>query len=71
MQRIDPDVSATRTCGECRFARFMGSDINQRVCGRYPPQASMAATHQGVGIVSLRPNVKPTDEACGEFAAKQ
>jgi len=70
MERSDPAVSATRTCGECRFARFIGTDLSQRVCGRYPPSASMAATAQGVGIVSLRPTVKPSDEACGEFTPK-
>lgn len=69
MDRDDP-MSSYRTCGECRHARLNGDQLNSRLCGRYPPTVFPAQVQGGIGAMTMRPQVKTTDHACGEFAAK-
>lgn len=69
MDRTDP-ITTDPTCGECRFARIVGDELHQRLCGRYPPSVFPAQVQGGIAALTFRPQVKTTDHACGEFVAK-
>lgn len=73
MERQDPAANAAPTCGECAHARIISVEtLGKRACGRNPPTVFLAAVgNGGIGAITLRPEVKTTDVACGEFKPRQ
>jgi hypothetical protein len=69
MERQDP-TTTDPTCGECAHARIAGDVLNKRICGRYPPAVFPIQAQGTIAAIALRPEVKTTDHACGEFRPK-
>lgn len=65
-------IPVSATCGSCRFAGKpeIKQDLKSRMnCFRYPPQAFLLVTAQGIVPATASPIVEP-HMTCGEFQWK-
>ncbi len=66
MEREDPKPTGP-TCGECHHAKRTAPDPTKRLCHEGPPSVFPLNVQGQMAGVSMRPQVSPSDEACGRF----